>query len=568
MLAVAAGLVAAVVPGLWVAQPAFAVTGVNPIAECVLPVSGGTGPGTTWDALFGWESQGPDGELTIPQGPQNQVTSGTVVSGPLPTTFTKPARHADGTLRDPVWPPQYISRTGRTQWWPDADVTVRVTWGQSATWSLGGKTATITMGDTTQRCSHHLFLSKTWNGSLTPPADLDFQAFQLSMRMLENPQEPTVVNSGVAQCRYQQIVPLAGYPAGMPYGASFVVPAAFSPTLKCVYTNAGLPFTTDSDGLWIPKGGTYVVDETGLPPGWQPGTAVGVPHVADYQDPTATEKCTYYPGYGTPAATPDIDGSTIPEFGRASNKWCVQAVDNLAAQVSVTKSVQPATAQGWAFDFTLDPAPLSGPATLTATSSDPTVTWSDLDPAQTYTVSEAASPGFAAGPVVCPGGRNTVHPSLGTTAACRVTNLADATLSVTKTVSGASAPADWGFDFTLQPAPSQGPATQRATAAAPTVTFAGLVPGRTYTVTEAAVPGFTQVSLSCAGGGASVTPAPGAALSCQAVNDAAAGAGGGSTTELADSGSAVVILPLVLGGAGAVVLGAGILLLRWKRAAG
>jgi hypothetical protein len=79
-----------------------------------VPVAGGTGPGSTWDALFGWEALGTDGELTIPAGPQNRVASGTLVSGPLPTVFTKPAprrrQPAPSCLASAV-----VTRTGRTQ---------------------------------------------------------------------------------------------------------------------------------------------------------------------------------------------------------------------------------------------------------------------------------------------------------------------------------------------------------------------------------------------------------------------------------------------------------------------
>lgn len=411
------------------AGPAHAaIDRVNPIPECMTPVSGGTGPGSTWDLVFGWEALG-SGSVEIPAGPNNLVGgSGTVILGPA-TVFNNPATRPDGTLRHPVWPYGYEQRTGRTGWWTDPQLVVRVQWGQTATWSIRApgdtqaRTATEAAGANTQRCSQHLFLRKTWNGHLTPPANLDYRTYELRARMQANPTEPTVMNTGVARCRYQQIV---STPAGNPYGTAFVTPPVRSPDLKCVYENTGLPFGVDQSGLWIPRGGTYVVEESGLPPGWYPGRGIGAAQVIDFENPATVARCGYYPGFGTQVEVRDSDGSRIPMFGRASDKWCLQQVDNLSspARISVTKSVSPSTATGWSFDFTIHPAPPSGPATRTATAAKPTVTWSGLFPDVRYTVTEHAKPGYVPGTIRCPGGGNSVHPPPGGTAACSVTNVA------------------------------------------------------------------------------------------------------------------------------------------------
>jgi hypothetical protein len=474
--------------------------------------------------LFGWEAQGPDGEppLEIPPGPNNRITSGTLVSGDLPTTFTKPVVDADGNPAHVVWPPFVWdppdrTRSGRTQWWTAAPVRVQVQWGQTARWRLGTRDGSLSVGASTQRCSQHLFLSKTWDGSATPPADLDFQSYELRARMTSNPNEPDVVNTGAAVCRYQELDP----PSPFPYGDAFADPAQPSDQLNCVYTN-DLVYGTDQAGLWIPKAGRYIVEESGVPPGWSAGDAIGVERIIDFTNPDSVAQCGYYPAFGTSAARPDSDGSLIPLLGRAANKWCLQPVDNVSepASISVTKSVEPASIADWAFDFTLDPAPPVGGATLTATAASPTVTWSDLLPGTTYTVTETPVDGFESGTIDCGDGTGSVAPTPGSTVECTVTNVAQAQtagLSVVKSVTGDGAPTDWSFQFDITPAPLEGPASVTVTDEQPSASFSGLEPGTTYTVSETGAEGFTS-TIDCGDGTATATPEAGDEVVCQAEN--------------------------------------------------
>ena len=199
------------------------------------------------------------------------------------------------------------------------------------------------------------------------------------------------------------------------------------------------------------------------------------------------------------------------------------AVTNTAlASVDVTKTVQGAA--DWAFDFTISPDPDGDggqPATQTATDEDDTVTWTGLDPFVQYTITEAAEPGFINGSINCDGDA-AFTPTPGETVACAVTNIALASVDVTKTVAGSAAA--WAFDFTISPVPAGETATKSATNSAPTVGWDGLVPGSSYTVTEANAAGFITGTLTCTGGtsgsGTSTfTPTPGQAVTCAITND-------------------------------------------------
>jgi hypothetical protein len=566
---------------LVVAPPARSdADAVFAIGECMTPAAGstGTGPGSTWVVLFGWEIDQPDTTtpVVIPPGPKNRITGGTLVSGPLPTEFSRPIVNADGKPAHAVWPPfvynppGQLRGAGRTQWWADAPVAVQGTWGQTVGWSLGRKNSTLTIGSGTQRCSQHVFLEKTWNGAAEPPASIDWQRYELRMWMTAgNPAEPNVKNTGVSSCRYQKL----SENTALPYGKAFKEPAEFSPQLKCVYTNK-LPYSSDQDGYWIPRGGQYTVDEIGMPAGWFPGRGVGASQVIDFTNPATVAQCRYYPAFGTSAARPDSDGSTIPQLGRASNKWCLQPVENFStpASVSVTKQVEPATSAGWSFNVTISPAPPANSptpqATLTATSQNPTVTWQGLLPDVEYTVTEQPVDGFESGPVVCPGGGATVRPTPQQTPACFVTNRdldPAAQLSVTKTVTGDGAPSDWGFEFTITPAPANGsPDTITATAANPVVIFTGLQPGQEYRVVEAPAEGYEASPIVCGpGGGAAAVAVAGDVTECTVQNRYVAPPVGGGTTSPTPTpgpedggGSIIPGLPTT----GAVVLGGGVLL--------
>ncbi|WP_404430783.1 hypothetical protein LG299_12690 [Microbacterium lacus] len=117
----------------------------------------------------------------------------------------------------------------------------------------------------------------------------------------------------------------------------------------------------------------------------------------------------------------------------------------------------------------------------------------------------------------------------GATTACVITNtLQEASLTLTKQVEGAPADYPWSFDVTIDPAPADAAATQAVTAAAPTISWAHLSLGTTYTLTEAAAPEWAAGDIVCVGvadedlqvAGLQFTPTTAAALDCTLVNTA------------------------------------------------
>lgn len=67
--------------------------------------------------------------------------------------------------------------------------------------------------------------------------------------------------------------------------------------------------------------------------------------------------------------------------------------------VSVVKTV--VGSGGWSFDFTISPVPNGQPAVRSATDLAPTVVWTGLDPAATYTVTETPDDDFTSGTLTC-----------------------------------------------------------------------------------------------------------------------------------------------------------------------
>jgi Domain of unknown function DUF11 len=280
----------------------------------------------------------------------NAVTSGTLLS-PLPTWFSKPQlTSASGTPDHVVWPPfvwdptgtatgTVRDRSGRSLWWASAPTRILVPGGGTATWQIDGTTRSFTAptafgaGGTAQRCSQHVFLEKTWNGSPTPPAELNPQTYRMTATMVANPTEPTILNTGSATCAYLEPVMADGSSAVDANFAPFpkgnaIFGTVVSLTLKCIYNNA-LPYSSDAGGFWIPKGSTYTVVESGMPVGWVAEDGIGTTEVADHESIDSYARCRYYAGFGSTAAQLDSDGSVIPKFGRDSAKWCLHSVNNV-----------------------------------------------------------------------------------------------------------------------------------------------------------------------------------------------------------------------------------------------
>ncbi|MEM9517517.1 MAG: hypothetical protein AAGA42_21905, partial [Actinomycetota bacterium] len=323
---VAAGLAAVVTPGQTTAGPP-GPTSVNPVPECVRPVGGGA-----YNVIFGWEIRGgqPDGSVNVPVGPDNNLNNGNgIVAGP-PTSFDKPVTNAQDELAHVVWPPFFWDptadppreRDGRTQYWPVNAAAVQINAG-NATWKLTD-TDQEQLGISTnaQRCSQHVFIDKTWDGEPTPPDELDKQVYEIQIRQTSNPTEPDVVNAQTTTCKYLEYEEASVFFA--PYGEGFT--DVESDVLNCYYQNE-FGFSTDIGGYWVPVDGVYEVSETGLPDGWENVAGLGE-FTVNWENPGNYSECSYYPAFGTDAAVPDSDGTPIPEFGRASPKWCLHTVDN------------------------------------------------------------------------------------------------------------------------------------------------------------------------------------------------------------------------------------------------
>lgn len=334
-------LVPVVAAGITVLGMAFAGLGVapapvaaqalpdplpRPINECVSPRADGS-----VDVVFGWETIGSDGSVTVPVGGapplRNQLSGGTAVNGP-PTSFSKPVVDGAGNPDHIVWPPFFWNppdgsqRDGRTQYWPASEAIVNIPASGTARWDLIDRTVQQGSGPAVQRCSQHVFVSTTWDGSPTPPPELDKQAYELQLRQVSNPLEPAVVNAATATCRYlEYATPSANF---APYGEGFTT--VETDTLNCWYQNA-LPYGTDIGGYWVPRGAVYEVTELNVPDGWESAGGLGEFGV-DWEDADTYSECGYYPAFGTAAAVLDSDGSPIPEFGRASPKWCLHRVEH------------------------------------------------------------------------------------------------------------------------------------------------------------------------------------------------------------------------------------------------
>ncbi|MFC8597510.1 hypothetical protein [Isoptericola sp. NPDC057191] len=197
-----------------------------------------------------------------------------------------------------------------------------------------------------------------------------------------------------------------------------------------------------------------------------------------------------------------------------------------AASVTVTKTVSGiAAGLSWSFELTLTPdADPAGPqaATGTGNATSAPVTWTDLVPGTRYTLAETPQAGWVLGLVQCPGLTDeSADPGFQFTATpglalqCGVANAGAASrVSVVKTTTGVADEVAWSFPVTISPAASP-QATQNLTgtgsATSAAATWTGLVPGVTYTLSEALPAGWTGGTFTCTVGGTSVDDASGAA---------------------------------------------------------
>ena len=148
------------------------------------------------------------------------------------------------------------------------------------------------------------------------------------------------------------------------------------------------------------------------------------------------------------------------------------------------------------------------------------VSWNDLIPGTSYTLTETTQTGFDGGVLACVDGAGAAitdtngadnivtfeaplgddnDPSVTYEVNCAITNTAlPSDLEVTKTVE-TNAAAGWSFAFDLTPSATVGeasPATGTG-AGSDTVTWTGLIPGTSYTLAETESTGYTGGALTC-----------------------------------------------------------------------
>ncbi|HRE00889.1 MAG TPA: hypothetical protein PLV68_06290, partial [Ilumatobacteraceae bacterium] len=253
-------------------------------------------------------------------------------------------------------------------------------------------------------------------------------------------------------------------------------------------------------------------------------------------------------GNETPAQLSCADGgpdhglynlATLTVAGRPSTDDACSDVPTRS--VSLVKSVSGvAGAYTWSFSFDISPLPngQSGPKTINGTgpnTSEP-ISWTNLIPGLTYTVSEAAVGGWGQ-MLTCTGVDDSddqtdnsvtfVAPTSDTAISCTATNTATTpTLKVVKTTVGGYG--TFNFDVTNL---TGGPIAVTTAAGTNPATSAtrNLLTGTLYTVSEQADAAWTPGTLTCtvtpAGSqqaqaidGTSFTAEPGAAYTCQITN--------------------------------------------------
>jgi hypothetical protein len=195
------------------------------------------------------------------------------------------------------------------------------------------------------------------------------------------------------------------------------------------------------------------------------------------------------------------------------------ATNTQKATVEVTKSVDPSAATGWSFDVTISPVPDEQEATQTVTAAEPTVEWTGLIPGEEYTITESSADGFRLIAIDCGDGTGTFSPTAAETATCDVFNQQLANVTVRKVVDPETA-TGWSFPFTISPVPEGETATKDATAELPSVSWANLVPGTEYTISEGTVAGYQPLAIDCdETGTGTFMPGAGDSVSCTATNE-------------------------------------------------
>lgn len=171
---------------------------------------------------------------------------------------------------------------------------------------------------------------------------------------------------------------------------------------------------------------------------------------------------------------------------------------------------------GYDFEFEIFLTP-GDPASQTVTDEDPSVSWSDLEVGQTYTLTEGDESGWNEGDFVCNSGQLEdadanadgfqflVTPGL--SISCTIENAAvPGKVTVEKSVSGVPDEFEWSFQLAISPTAGvvgDSPQTVSGTGdTTDTATWSNLAIGEQYVITELPVPdGWTGGEITCSVGG-------------------------------------------------------------------
>lgn len=289
------------------------------------------------------------------------------------------------------------------------------------------------------------------------------------------------------------------------------------------------------------------------------------------------------PGSYTITEPADVDGWSLDGVDCNGAEWApsadgrgvvVELADTEAAVCFFTNRAEPASLSveksvtgadpglAWSFDFELV-APGGGVEGRTATDGAPVVEWGELTPGATYTVREAgaAQPGWTRGELVCegvddldpaaPGVQFT--PAPGQAISCSVENAAaTSSITVAKIAGGIASDFAWSFDLSIAPVPAGEANPQTVSGvgqSAQSASWSGLVPGRSYSITEDVPPGWAG-SVDCGGlvdeepgsPGVQFTAPVGQGLACTFTNQAVPGTGTLTKTSLGGDGTFEFVL--------------------------
>ncbi|SIN91694.1 MSCRAMM family protein [Agromyces cerinus] len=262
-----------------------------------------------------------------------------------------------------------------------------------------------------------------------------------------------------------------------------------------------VPFTLNAgvqdEATWASpqlEGGTYTVTELGGVPDW-----------------ALTDITCDVPGG---SFTADLDAGTaeiqLPDSGIAGCRFTNTATPGQATVAKTATGI--ADGFDWSFDFDLVNDDSGEVQTLAVDTANPTATFTDLAPGVNYTLNEVSAEGWTS-TLSCTGlddldpataGWQFVGPPAFDLQCTAENTAAPADVTITKTVTAVADTLDWSFDFTLDPADGVTPGAEQAvTGTGPSTgsaTWQGLLPGETYTLTEADAAGWIEGTIQCQAG--------------------------------------------------------------------